>query len=42
MDMLVRVSTVNGREVDVRGVELKDFSLLVVDPDDCVIVVAHD
>jgi hypothetical protein len=42
MDMLVWMAAANGVEFDVRGVELEDSGLLMVDPDNRVIMVAHD
>jgi hypothetical protein len=40
--MLVWMAAANGVEFDVRGVELEDSGLLMVDPDNRVIMVAHD
>lgn len=41
MDVLVRMSASHDGGVDLRGVELEYFRLLVIDPDDRVVEVAH-
>jgi hypothetical protein len=40
--MLVRVCAVQELAVGPTGVEVKDFCLVVIDPDEGVIVLGHD
>jgi hypothetical protein len=41
MDMLIRMGAAHRRAIDIGGVELEHLGFAVIDPDDCMIVVAH-
>jgi hypothetical protein len=42
MDVLMRIAAVNGGGVDIARIKLENLRLVMIDPDDGVVVTAHD